>query len=186
LLYAGTTSLYSFKYSIKHDIVKKLKRRSKSAGNILNITNGTSETLRNGIVVNSEYVKSVSIHVSKHLKPLNEEQLGHYLAGLIDGDGNFSKIQQLIIVFSKPDAFLAYYLKEKLGHGNVSKVKDKNAYVLIVSSQKGILKVLSLINDKLRTKHRFDQVVNNILANNKYKDFNINFTLNTSNDFNNH
>ena len=34
LLYAGTTSLQSFKYSIENDIVKKLNQRSKSAGNI--------------------------------------------------------------------------------------------------------------------------------------------------------
>jgi hypothetical protein len=63
LLYAGTTSLHSFKYSIKHDIVKKLKQRSKSAGNILffvtKTINVTSETLRNGTVVNSEHVKNI-------------------------------------------------------------------------------------------------------------------------------
>ena len=46
---------------------------------------------------------------------MNDEQFGYYLAGLIDGDGHFSKARQLVIVFSSPDAFLAYYLKEKLG-----------------------------------------------------------------------
>ena len=116
LLYAGTTLLQSFRYSIGHDIVKKLKQKSKSAGNIslygTNTMSGTSETLRNGIVVNSEHVKRTSRHVPKHLKPLNNGQLGHYLAGLIDGDGHFSKAQQLVIVFSSPDAFLAYYVKE--------------------------------------------------------------------------
>ena len=183
LLYAGTTSIYSFKYSILNDKVKKLKWWSKSAGNI-NIVNGTSETLRNGIVVESEHVKSISIHVPKHIKPLNDEQLGHYLAGLIDGDGHFSKILQLIIVFSSQDAFLAYYLKEKLGFGNVRKVKDKNAYILVVSNREGMLRILNLINGKLRTEHRFNQVINNILTNNKYKD--INFTINSSNVFNNH
>lgn len=133
LLYAGTTLLKSFKYSIKLDTVKKLKQTSKSAGNIINITDGTSETLRNGIVVNSEHVKNISIHVAKHLKPLNNEELGHYLAGLIDGDGHFSKIQQLIIAFSSSDASLAYYIRDKLGYGTVKKVKNKNAYLLIVS-----------------------------------------------------
>jgi hypothetical protein len=29
----------------------------------------------------------------------NKEQLGHYLAGFIDGDGHFSKAQQLVVVF---------------------------------------------------------------------------------------
>jgi Cytochrome C and Quinol oxidase polypeptide I len=131
LLYAGTTSLFSSKYSILNDIVKKLEQRSKSAGNILNIKNGTSETLRDEIVGNSaaERVKLISDHVPKHLKPLNNEQLGYYLAGLIDGDGHFSKALQLVIAFNSSDAFLAYNLKERIGYGNVKKVKDKNAYL---------------------------------------------------------
>jgi hypothetical protein len=170
--------------------VKKLKQRSKSAGNIslliTNTRNGTSETLRNGVVVNSEHVKHISEHVPKHLKPLNNEQLGHYLAGLIDGDGHFSKAQQLVIVFSSPDAFLAYYLKEKLGNCNVRKVKDKNAYLLIVSKKEGILNVLNLINGKLRSENRFNQVINNILNHDRYKDISINFTINITDDFNNH
>ena len=190
LLYAGTTSLQIFKYSLENDIVKKLNKRSKSAGNILlfikSIINGTSETLRNGVVESSEYVKHISLHVPKHLKPLNDQQLGHYLAGLIDGDGHFSKAQQLIIVFSSPDAFLAYYLKEKLGNCNVKKVKDKNAYLLIVSKKEGILNVLNLINGKLRSENRFNQVINNILNHERYKDMFINFTLNSTYEFKNH
>ena len=186
LLYAGTASLYSSKYSIVHDIVKKLEERSKSAGNILYIKNGTSETIRDGVVVNLENVKRISDHVPKHLKPLNNEQLGYYLAGIIDGDGHFSKAQQLVLVFSSSDAFLAYYLKEKLGYGSVKKVKDKNAYLLVVANKKGILNVLNLINGKLRTEHRVNQVVNNILNNTKYKDHNINFTMDSSRNFDNH
>ncbi|KAF2647139.1 intron-encoded LAGLIDADG endonuclease family protein [Lophiostoma macrostomum CBS 122681] len=165
----------SSKYSLLNDTVKKLEQTRKSAGNILTIKNETSETLRGGIVENSEHVKHISKHVPKHLKPLNNEQLGHYLAGLIDGDGHFSKAQQLVIVFSSPDAFLAYYLKEKLGNCNVKKVKDKNAYLLIVSKKKGILNVLNLINDKLRSENKLNQVINNILNHDSYKD-----------DFNNH
>ena len=184
--YAGTASPYSSKYSLLNDTVKKLEQRSKSAGNILTITNGTSETLRDGVVVNSENVRRVSDHVPKHLKPLNNKQLGYYLAGLIDGDGHFSKAQQLVIVFSSPDAFLAYYLKEKLGYGNVKKVKDKNAYLLIISNKKGMLQVINLINGKLRKKHRFDQVVNNVLNHNKYTDQNIHFTLDSSKNWDNH
>ncbi len=190
LLYAGTTSLQSFEYSIEHDIVKKLKQRSKSAGNISLLKtiaiNGTSETLRDGVVENLEHVEHVSKHVPKHLKPVNNEQLGHYLAGLIDGDGHFSKAQQLVIVFSSPDAFLAYYLKERLGNCNVRKVKDKNAYILIVSKREGMLNVLNLINGKLRSENRFNQVINNILNNDRYKDVSINFTLNSTDNFNNH
>ena len=186
MLYAGTPSLYSSKYSPLNDIVKKLERWRKSAGNILYIKNGTSETLRNGVVVNLENVKRVSDHVPKHLKPLNNEQLGYYLAGLIDGDGHFSKAQQLVIVFSSPDAFLAYYLKAKLGYGKVRKVKDKNAYLLIVSNKEGMLNVINLVNGKLRTEHKFDQVVNNVLSHTRYADQSMSFSIDSSKNFDNH
>lgn len=197
MLYAGTSSLYSSKYSFLNVIVKKLEQRRKSAGNIsggyVAIENGTSETLRNGVVVvkassQAENVKRVSDHVPKHLKPINDEQLGYYLAGLIDGDGHFSKARQLVIVFSSPDAFLAYYLKENLGYGNVKKVKDKNAYLLIVSNKEGMLRVINLINGKLRTEHRFNQVVNNLLSYTKWDSLykNINFTMDSSKNLDNH
>lgn len=166
--------------------MKKLEQRRKSVGNLFYIKIGTSETIRDGVVVNLENVKRVSNHVPKHFKPLNNEQLGYYLAGLIDGDGHFSKAQKLVIVFSSPDAFLAYYLKEKLGYGNVRKVKDKNAYLLIVSNKEGMLNVINLINGKLRTVDRFNQVVNNVLSHIKYVDQNINFTVDSSKNFDNH
>lgn len=180
--------LIGFKYSADKYIfkVKKLKQKSKSAGKIFNIKNGTSETLRSGIAVRSEQVKSVSEHVPKHVKPLNNEQFGHYLAGLIDGDGHFSKIQQLVLVFSTPDAFLAYYVKQKLGYGTIKKVKDKNAYLLTVSNKNGLLSVLNLINGKIRTQHRFNQVINNVLSNIKYNDLDKKFTINSTTDLNNH
>lgn len=186
MLYAGTPSLYSSKYSSLNDIVKKLEKWRKSAGNIIYIKNGTSETIRDGVEVNLENVKRVSDHVPKHLKPLNNERFGSYLAGLIDGDGHFSKAQQLVITFSSPDAFLAYYLKKRLGYGNVRKVKDKNAYLLIVSNKKGMLNVINLINGKLKTEHRFNQVINNVLSHTKYEDQNCNFTIDSSKNFDNH
>ena len=95
MLYAGTTPLFSFKHSILNDTVKELKQWRQSAGNILFVENniGTSETLRN------ETVKLISEHVPKHLKPVNVENFGHYLAGLIEGVGHFSNQQQLVIVF---------------------------------------------------------------------------------------
>ena len=104
LLYAGIASIFSFKYSLFVDIVKKLKQWSQSAGNTFIFQSGTSET----ICDNTENIKNISIHVPTHLKPLNDEQIGHYLAGLIDGDGHFSSKQQLVIVFSSPDVQLAY------------------------------------------------------------------------------
>lgn len=118
-----------------------------------------------------------------HLKPLNDERFGHYLAGLIDGDGHFSTRQQLVIVFSSPDVQLAYYIKEIIGFGQVKKVNNKNAYLYIISKRDGILKVINLINGKLRTLKKFNQVINNILAHSKYSEQNIDFEMNKSGDF---
>lgn len=178
LLYAGNASLTSFKYSLLNDTVKKLKQWSQSAGNTLK--SGTSETIRN----NTENIKNISIHVPVHLKPLNDEQFGHYLAGLIDGDGHFSSQQQLVIVFSSPDVKLAYYIKSIIGFGNVKQVKDKNAYLYIISNKEGMLKVINLINGKLRTINKYNQVINNVLS--KYSDENLEFKINESSDFFNH
>ena len=164
------------------DIVKILKQWSQSAGITIILSSGTSETIRN----NSENIKNISIHVPTHLKPLNDEQFGHYLAGLIDGDGHFSSQEQLVIVFSSPDIQLAYYIKKIIGFGHVKKVKNKNAYLYIISNKDGIIKVINLINGKLRTFNKFNQVINNILAHSKYTKRDINFEMNKSNDFNNH
>lgn len=186
--YAGTSSLSSFKYSLLNDTVKKLKRWSISAGNILNFKRNTSETLNNEIIVTSENVKFVSVHIPKHLRPLNDEQFGHYLAGLIDGDGHFSSKQQLVVVFHSLDASLAYYIKERLGHGNVKKVKNKNAIILIIASKKGLSKVLNLINGKIRTENKLHQIVNNILNNPRFDDIKkeINFKSKTDKNLENH
>ena len=182
LLYAGIASISSFKYSAFNGTVKKLKQWSQSAGNTFILKSRTLETIRN----NTERIKNISIHVPTHLKPLNDEQFGHYLAGLIDGDGHFSSKQQLVIVFSSFDVKLAYYVKEIIGFGNVKKVKDKNAYLYIISNKEGIIKVINLINGKLRTLNKFNQVINNILAYPTYTKENLAFKLNDSNDLYNH
>ena len=118
-----------------------LKRTSKYAGNIL-FKDESSETKSKKV---EENIKFISIHQPKHQKPINDEQFGHYLAGLIDGDGHFNKAKQLVIVFSKPDAFLAYYIKDIIGYGNVKKVKNKSAYILVISKKEGLIRVLNKI-----------------------------------------
>ena len=188
MLYAGTTLILSFKYSILNEIVKKLKRWSISAGNKIFIRNRTSETLRNETIVITENIKPISVHVSKHLRLINDDQFGHYLAGLIDGDGHFSTKQQLVIVFHLLDASLAYYVKAKLGYGSVKKIKDKNAFFLIIAARKGLERVINLINGKIRTENKFNQIINNILNYDSYSEFRkkINFKLNSNKNLKNH
>ena len=182
MLYAGTTPiiLLSFKHSLLNDTVTELKLWSKSAGNILDYQDGTSETLRNETVEKIENIKYISEHVPKHLKPINDDQFGHYLAGLIEGDGHFSNQQQLVIVFNSLDASLAYYIKNRIGYGSVKKVKDKNAFLLVISAKKGLEKVITLINGKLITENKINQINNNILNHSSYADLkkNTDFKLN--------
>ena len=188
LLYAGTTSIFSFKYYILNDTVKKLKQWSKSAGNLLYTKRETSETLRNKIIIYKENIKKIPIHTSKHIKSFNEYQFGHYLAGLIDGDGHFSSQQQLVIAFNLFDIALSFYIKNRLGIGSVKKVKNKNACILIVSKKEGIIKILNLINGKVRTENKFNQITNNILNNSNYLELSkeIKFKRNLSKDLNNY
>lgn len=155
--------------------------RSQSAGNYNKL--GTSETLRDEIVTLNEKLKPLSDHVPKHLKPLNDEQFGHYLAGLIDGDGHFSSAKQLVICFDELSVPLAYFLKKKIGFGHVRKVKNKKAYIYCVSCLKGLKIVLSLINNKIRTETKLNQIKNNILLMNENSD---SFRLNKSDNLENH
>jgi hypothetical protein len=166
---------------ILNHIVKIFKTRSKSAGNN---QIGTSETLRNETVAITETVKPISIHVPTHLKPLNDTQFGHYLAGLIDGDGHFSSKQQLVIVFNSLDIQLSYYIKKQIGFGTIHKVNNKNAVVLVIAAKKGIEKVINLINGKLRSCSKLDQISKNILSDIKYIDFSKNITLSLNSDNN--
>lgn len=181
-LCAGITSL-SFKYSsFLKAIVKKFKQRSESAGyfNYFSLAvpkiERTSETLCYSSII-SEVKKKFSIHIPTHLRPESEIDFGHYLAGLIDGDGHFSKSLQLVVVFNELDASLAYFIKKKIGFGNIYKVKNKKAIILVISNRTGLLKVINLINGKIRTENKLNQINNNILTNpyfNSITDFKLN------------
>ena len=43
---------------------------------------------RQVVDVDLNKIKLISAHVPKHLKPVTDDEFGHYLAGLIDGDGS--------------------------------------------------------------------------------------------------
>lgn len=139
-----------------------------------------------GKSLEKENIKPISEHVPTHLKPISEDQFGFYLAGLIDGDGWFSKYAAHI-VFHSLDASLAYYIKTRIGYGTVTKVKSKNAYILTVTKREGLQILLNLINGKLRTQSKCDAVFKYIL--NVYVEplnLNENFHINTSKDLDNH
>ena len=185
LLFAGTPcicSKYFFLIGANIEYVKKLELR-KSAGNTFYMKNGTSEAICNR-VVNSENVKRVSDHVPRHLKPLNDEQLGHYLAGLIDGAGQFT-YRGSHIMFTSKDASLAYYIKTQIGYGRVWKSRYWT-YHLEVENEIGLSRVINLINGKLKNKSKVNELVNNISSLNNKIYPNINITTDLNNNFDNH
>lgn len=134
----------------------------------------------------SENIKLISNHVPTHTKPLSDEYFGHYLAGLIDGDGCFSRYA-VTIAFNILDASLAYYIKGRIGYGTVKKIKNKNAVLLIIHKREGIETIINLVNGKLRTQSKIDAINKHMI--NVYKaPLNLKDKphLNTSSDLNNH
>lgn len=95
--------------------------------------------------------------------PKLEGNLGHYLAGLIEGDGaiivpssirspkgklNYPSIQ---VVFHLKDLPLALTILKAIGQGSLQRVKGAQAYILYINSLPGVVKVVELINGKMRT-----------------------------------
>jgi len=54
---------------------------------------------------------------------------------------------------------LAYYIKKRIGYGNVYKIKDKKAVRYICKNLKGLLIILSLINGKLVSNPKYEQLI---------------------------
>ena len=68
--------------------------------------------------------KNITIHRPK-AQPLTLEQFSFFLAGLIDADGHINKVGNIIIAFHSRDISVAYYIKTRVGYGQVSKKKKK-------------------------------------------------------------
>lgn len=201
LLYAGKFyKLYKYSIQICKDTVTKLYRWDNQQIIILvvfkiifyailaglsHLNMRISETLRSSISL--DYNKPISIHTSNVGKPCHKD-LGHYLAGLIDGDGHFSKIGQLVISYHEKDKSAAYWLKSQIGYGSVREVKGKKALIYVISHSDGLLKVLHLINGKLRTETKYDQVIYLLKNHNLISKFLLEspFIMNCSDDFNNY
>lgn len=92
-----------------------------------------------------------------------EGNLGHYLAGLIEGDGTIivpSRIRSpkgklyypsIQVVFHLKDLPLALTILKAIGQGSLKRVKRAQAYILSINSLPGVVKVVELINGKMRT-----------------------------------
>jgi len=169
LLYAGNSFLSSPLALIALGIIYLLQKktlRGQSAGNLGFSTKATAVTKN----TYNKYTNLplISEHVSNHKTNLTHEELGHFLAGLIEGDGWFGK-KQLHIIFSLNDASLAYYIKKRIGYGNVYNIKDKKAVRYICKHEKGLSLILSLINGKFVSNYKYEQLIKHNYA----EDFNI-------------
>jgi hypothetical protein len=93
----------------------------------------------------------------------NNNQLGHYLAGLIEGDGTIivptkektpnGKLTHPVIriVFTQYDLPLVEKLQQVLNCGFIQKPKKGNYYLYEIQNITGLLKLAKLINGKIRT-----------------------------------
>ena len=118
------------------------QNQGQSAGNNISVIK-TSETTHKSIEsiskqsLNSENIKLISEYIPTHKKPLTDEEFGHYLAGLIDSDGHIG-IHKIVITFNILDISLAYYIKGRIGYGRITKVKNKNAVMLYLSTREAV------------------------------------------------
>jgi hypothetical protein len=102
------------------------------------------------------------------IKNNKNDNLGYYLAGLIEGDGsiyvpktersakgkiNYPAIQ---IAFHLKDLPLALLIQKTIGHGSLNRVKNANCYILTINNYTGIILIINLINGKLRSPKLFD------------------------------
>lgn len=100
----------------------------------------------------------LSDHLPKHRKPETEEELGFYLAGLIEG-GGYLGYKRIEIAFHMDDISSAYYIKKRIGYGSVLLLKGKNSVRYVVRKLLGIEKLYRLINGKLLGQPKINQLL---------------------------
>lgn len=168
LLYAGNSWINSPLVLIALGTIYLLQYNltGQSAGNF-NFSTKAAAVAKNTY---NKYINlpTISEHVPKHKSDFTDNEFGHFLAGLIEGDGWFGK-KEFHILFSEDDTSLAYLIKKRIGYGNIYKIKDKKAVRYICKNKKGLSIILSLINGKLISHYKYEQLINH-----KYsEDFNI-------------
>jgi hypothetical protein len=102
-------------------------------------------------------LETISDHIFAHVRPKTNEELGYYLAGLIEGNGYFGD-HRFEIAFHENDTFLAYFIKKEIGYGSVLNLKDKRSVRYVLIHFEGLKKVLSLVNGKFLFKDKINQL----------------------------
>lgn len=133
---------------------------SQSAGNFIDL---------NQLGILREYTPEIICCNSILLNPSNSYNFSNnykfisYLTGLIEGDGsiivpkcersskgklNYPSIQ---IAFHLKDLPLALLIQKNLGCGSLIRKKGLNAYTLFINDEKGVLKLVNLLNGNMKT-----------------------------------
>ena len=171
LVFSALGKIYS---SLFFNNLKTKHMPRESAGNFTICRKATATTIKNIFNNKSNYTSYKNLplileHVPKHNSNLSDTDLGYFLAGLIEGDGWFGK-KELHIIFNEKDITLAYFIKKRIGYGNVYKIKNKKAVRYICKNKNGLSIILSLINGKLLSKSKYDQLIkHNYSENFNYK-----------------
>ena len=98
-----------------------------------------------------------NLNQNRHIKPKNKQELGHFLAGLIDADGHIDRTGQSITINSHSrDKAVAYYIKKVVG-GYIYKYKKVNAWRFTSTKKQGLICLSRLICNKLRLPYKIDQ-----------------------------
>jgi len=111
----------------------------------------------------SKTLKSSFVHRLSHSSFNNDSLLGHYLAGLIEGDGSII-VPKIIrnqkgkllypvvkITFVEKDAPLAEKIKQVLNGGTLVHPKNSKYIDLLFQDLNSIQKIAVLLNGKMRT-----------------------------------
>jgi hypothetical protein len=156
LLYAGNSCISSPLVFITLGKIYLKLQPGQSAGNFSFSTKATASTKN----TYNSYINLpiISEHVPKHKSNLTDTDFGYFLAGLIEGGGWFGK-KELHITFAENDISLAYLIKKQIGYGNVYKIENKKAVRYICKNAKGLFIILSLINGKLVSKPKYEQLI---------------------------
>lgn len=120
-----------------------------------------SSTLRDDGTLNLENIEAITNCESNKLdrisrgQTLNATNFSSYLTGLIEGDGCIyvpkTGAATITIAFNSKDLPLPLLIQKEIGHGNIYKVKGKNAYTYVVSNLDGLTIIANHINGHMRT-----------------------------------
>jgi len=78
--------------------------------------------------------------LKSNIAPKSDTDLGYYLAGLIEGDGHFSKNQ--LIISAHENDFFFHALKHTLGYGKISQYTKGRALRFVISSKAGLRRII--------------------------------------------